>query len=431
MRGRKKGKTIMAGQAIAVLLHGITGRMGQVAHQALNAINAAGGVKIDGQAFTTVPIGLGRDKAKLTDYARKTGLEFFYDEIEAARDHAVQVNHDHQVYHNLTPTGARVEVLGAVLPLLDPSTTGVFCEKPVASNYAEGREAVEMLERGRFVHGVVHDMLETAGVRRALQLLPQIAPIHCTMVFGYEVGPGLSGNEQFRGQRPDFNWSLSQAGGGIILDMCHEAYVSRALFGETDRLSAVARLIVPQRRKAGGDGVIDCEVEDYASIRREHASGVVNNSVWTWMRRVNSEFGPLEITVEGLDGTVVFGLHGLKIQWKESAPALHWADALKGRKIEWRDHWESAELEPRNPFAVELARFIRCLVLREPYPYNATVALDWLGEVEAIYQSAARHGEPISHDRFLHYPDRVPEGWQPERLQRLFRHPGTGTGGAS
>jgi hypothetical protein len=142
------------------------------------------------------------------------------------------------------------------------------------------------------------------------------------------------------------------------------------------------------------------------------------------MRRVNSEFGPLEITVDGRDGTVVFGLHGLKVQWKESAPALHWADALKGRKIQWRDHWQYVELTPRNPFAVELARFIRCLLLREPYPYNATVALDWLGEVEAIYSSAARHGEPISHDRFLHYPDRVGEGWQPERLQRILHRPG-------
>jgi predicted dehydrogenase len=398
--------------------------MGQVAHQALNHIHASGGVKIGEQVFMTVPIGLGRDKTKLAAYAQKAPLDFFYDNVEAARDHAVQVNRDHQVYHNLTATGSRAEVFGNVLPLLDPSTTGVFCEKPVAANYAEGRQAVEMLERGCFLHGVVHDMLETPGVRRALQLLPRIRPIHCNMVFGYEVGPGLSGNEQYHGQRPDFNWSLAEAGGGIILDMCHEAYLSRALFGETDRLSAVARLVVPQRRQATGDKVIDCEVEDYVSIRREHASGVVNNSVWTWMRRVNSEFGPLEISVEGIDGTMVFGLHALKLQLKESAPALHWGDALKGRKIQWRDHWEYLELTPQNPFVVELARFVRCLVLHETYPYNATIALDWLGEVEAIYQSAAKHGKPISHNSFLHYPDRVAENWQPERLQRLLH--GTG-----
>jgi len=403
--------------------------MGRVAHLALNQINDSGGIKIADEVFIAVPIGLGRDKSRLASYAADTGLECFHDNIEAARDHAVRINPDYQVYHNLTTTGSRLEILGKVLPLLDPSTTSIFCEKPVASNYAEGRQIVEMLERVRFTHGVVHDMLETAGMRWGLELLPRIAPIHCNMVFGYEVGPGLSDNEQFRGQRPDFNWSLTSAGGGIILDMCHEAYVSRALFGETDRLSAVARLMVPRRRSAAGDTVIDCDVEDYVSIRREHASGVVNNSVWTWMRRVNSEFGPLEITAEGLNGTLVFGLHGLKVQWKESAPALHWADILKGRKIQWRDHWEYLELAPRNPFAIELARFIRCQVLREPYPYNATVALDWLGEVEAIYQSAARHGEPVSHDRFLHYPDRVSEDWLPERLQQLLRC--TGSEGAS
>lgn len=411
----------MAEEAIGVLLHGITGRMGQVAHQALEHINASGGVNIEGQVFTAVPIGVGRDKAKLAAYARDARLEFFYDDVEAARDHAIRINRDHQIYHSLTTTGSRLAILGSVLPLLDPATTGIFCEKPVAANYAEGRQIVEMLERGRFLHGVVHDMLETPGVRRALQLLPRIAPIHCNMVFGYEVGPGLSGNDEFSGQRPDFNWSFAAAGGGIILDMCHEAYLSRALFGETNRVSAVARLVVPQRRQAQGSEVIDCDVEDYAAIRREHASGVVNNSIWTWMRRVNSEFGPLEITVEGLDGTIVFGLHGLKVQWKESAPALHWADALKGRKIEWRDHWEYLELKPQDPFAVELARFIRCLVLREPYPYNATVALDWLGEVEAIYDSAAQNGRPVSHENFLHYPDRVSAEWQPQRLQQHLR----------
>lgn len=410
----------MATRQIGVLLHGVTGRMGQVAHQALEHINTTGGVQIEGQAFTAVPIGIGRDKAKLAAYAARNGLEFFYDNVEAARDHALRINRDHQIYHSLTTTGSRLEVLRIVLPLLDPATTGVFCEKPVAANYAQGRQIVQMLERGRFLHGVVHDMLETPGIRHARRLLPRIAPIHCNMVFGYEVGPGLSGNDDFRGQRPDFNWSYDDAGGGIILDMCHEAYLARALFGETNRLSAVARLVVPQRRQARGDDVIHCEVEDYASIRREHAGGVVNNSIWTWMRRVNSEFGPLEITIEGLEGTLVFGLHGLKVQWKESAPALHWADALKGRKIQWRDHWQYLDLEPRNPFAVELARFLRCLVLREPYPYNATVALDWLGEVEAIYESAAHHGRPISHEHFLHYPDRVPPDWRPQRLQQLL-----------
>ena len=45
-----------------------------------------------------------------------------------------------------------------------------------------------------------------------------------------------------------------------------------------------------------------------------------------------------------------------------------------------------------------------------------------LGEVEAIYQSAAQNGAPIAHDAFLHYPDQPEPDWQPERLQgRLGR----------
>jgi len=57
------------------------------------------------------------------------------------------------------------------------------------------------------------------------------------------------------------------------------------------------------------------------------------------------------------------------------------------------------------------------------YPYDATRALDWLGEVEALYQSAASGGVPIPHDQFLHYPDKVSPDWQPERLQAVLGPP--------
>ena len=410
----------MGGERIGVVLHGVTGRMGEVAHAALCHLQERGGVQVRERTVMPVPIGLGRDAQKLEAYAQRTGLASYSTNIDHALAEARAVNPEAQLYHNAVSTGARLEVLREVVPKLDPSTTGVFCEKPIAADYAEGRRIVATLEHGCFMHGVVHDMLETPGVRKALELLPRVKPTHCHMVFGYEVGDGMSGNSEFRGQRPDFNWTLEQAGGGIILDMCHEAYLSRALFGATDRLSAVARLLVPRRKASDGQRTVECNVEDYVSIRREHASGVVNTSLWTWLRRVNSEFGPLEITVDGHGGTIVFGLHGLKAQWRESAPALHWRDALAGQPVAWRDHWEVAQLTPLDAFAAELARFIRCLILREPYAHDATVALDWLGEVEAIYQSAAAGGAPFSHETFLHYPDRVPDGWQPERLQNTL-----------
>lgn len=410
----------MADQRIPVILHGITGRMGDVAHRALRHIMESGGVQIRGDVFMPMPIGVGRNQEKLAGYAADTGLELFVTDIRTALETARGINPAFVVYHNAVATGARLRMVEDILPLLDPATTAVFCEKPVAANYAEGRVIVEALERGRFLHGVVHDMIETPGVRKALELVPRIRPIHCNMVFGYEVGAGFGENTDFHGQRPDFNWLFKDAGGGIILDMCHEAYLSHALFGATDRVSAVARLLVPERRTAAGDAVISCDVEDYVSIRREHASGVVNNSIWTWMRRVNSEFGPLEVTVEGMEGTLIFGLHGLKVQWKESSPPVLWKDSLAGKEIAWRDYWEYPELDKRNPFAVELERFIRCFVLREPYPYTATVALDWLGEVEAIYESASLDGMPCGHDQFLHYPDRVPAGWEAERLQERY-----------
>jgi hypothetical protein len=48
---------------------------------------------------------------------------------------------------------------------------------------------------------------------------------------------------------------------------------------------------------------------------------------------------------------------------------------------------------------------------------NAVAALNILGEVEGLYDSAARDGERVPAAEFLRYPARVPSRWKPERLQ--------------
>ena len=405
---------------IPVILHGITGRMGGIAFEALKRIGDQGGVATEEGRFIPTPIGLGRNPSKLEALRRDKGLKWAFTDLDEALHKASAIHPEVVLYHNSLPTGVRHQVLMKVIPQLDPSTTAVFCEKPLAANYREAKEVVDLLECRRFQHGVVHDMLETPGVRKALELIPRIKPLTCQMTFGYEVGAGFSENPEYRGQRPDFNWILEGAGGGIILDMCHEAYLSRALFGPTDRLSAVARRLVPRRMSVNGKTVIYCDVEDYVSIRREHVGGVVNASTWSWFRRMNSEFGPLEVHIDGEMGSLVFGLYGLKVQWKESAPANLWQRSVAGQQTRWLDFWEYVELRPRDPFAVELERFIRCAVGREKYPYDAVASLESLGEVEALYQSAAQDGAPIHHRDFLHYPDEVETSWSPERLQSRF-----------
>ena len=411
----------MAEIVIPVVVHGLTGRMGQIAVRALQNINKDQMVQVDGEVVRPMAIGVGRNADKVKKIAETLGLEHYFDDVLPAMELARRVNPNRQVYHNTLSTGIRKELMLQVLPSLDSSTTAVFMEKPLAANYADGFAIVDALEKGGFKHGVVHHMLETPGVHRAVQMMPGIKPLTAQMVFGYEVGAGLAGNKEFSGQRPDFNWRLAEAGGGIILDMCHEGYISEAFFGETEHLSALARLLVPMRSSADGQRVIVCDVEDFAELRREHRSGVVNTSVWSWYRRINSEFGPLEISVEGENGSVVFGLYGLKVQWKETAPANRWERSVKGEKVEWRDYWHYVDLAPRDPFAVELAEFLRCLLTDRKYPKDAIHALNVLGEVEAFYQSAALKGSPVKRRNILRFPKPVPPDWKPERLKGKLR----------
>ncbi|MBN1543186.1 Gfo/Idh/MocA family oxidoreductase [candidate division KSB1 bacterium] len=402
---------------LPVIIHGVTGRMGQIALRALQLIASKGLTVVDGARIEPVPIGLGRNLAKMQDMAKDKGLHHFFAELDEAVVFARKINPEKQVYHNTVATGIRRGVVLEALPHLDSSTWGVYMEKPLAANYADGFAIVDALEKGGFIHGVVHHMLSTPGLRKAMELLPEIKPLSAQMLFGYEVGSGLGGNPEFSGQRPDFNWTLEQAGGGIILDMCHEGYLSQALFGETEALSCIARLVVPQRLSTDGKTIIDCDVEDYSQLTRQHANGVVNTSVWSWYRRVNSEFGPLEITIDGEGGSLVFGLYGLKVQWKETAPANRWEKSVSGEKTEWRDHWQYVEMDYQDPFAFELAEYLGNFMKGETYRRNAIQALNILSEVEAQYSSAANGGKLVKRDEMVCYPTAPVADWKPERLQ--------------
>jgi len=411
----------MSTYKLPVVIHGVTGRMGQIALRALQIIGRDKMVTIDGDTVEPIPIGLGRNLEKIAKIAEEKGLEYYFDNIEKALDFARSLNPERQVYHCTLATGIRKDVMLQVFPLLDAKKMGVYMEKPLAANYADGFAIVDALEKGGFLHGVVHHMLATPGVRKAVEMMPEIKPLSAQMLFGYEVGSGLGGNKEFSGQRPDFNWRLEEAGGGIILDMSHESYLSEALFGDTERLSTVARLLVPKRLSTDGHTIIECDVEDFSALRRQHVNGVVNTSIWSWYRRVNSEFGPLEITIDGENGSVVFGLYGLKVQWKETAPANRWERSVSGQKIEWRDHWQYLDLSYEDPFAIELADYLQCFMTGQKYDKDAIHALNILGEVEAQYESAANEGQCIHRNDFLRYPVAPPEDWQPERLQGKLR----------
>ena len=401
---------------IPVIIHGVTGRMGQVALNALTSIATSQSLRLGNDIIEPVPIGVARNLDKLKIIAFDKNMKHYFSNLPQALEQARKINPEHSVYHNTIATGIRKEIMLPAISMLDAKTTAVYMEKPIAANYRDGFQIVEALEKGNFLHGTVHHMLEAPGIRCARDLVEEIKPVSAQMVFGYEVAPGFGDKFDYCCQRPDFNWQLASAGGGIILDMCHESYLSSWLLGDTERLSATARLLVPQRLSTDHTRILKCDVEDYATIRREHTSGVVNTSVWSWYRRINSEFGPLEITIEGESGTMIFGLYGLKVQWKETAPLLLWERAAANRKIQWRDYWQYLEVPERDPFAVELGDFLTDYLTGKKYPKDAIRALNVLGEVEALYESAAENGKPVERDQFLRYPKTVPENWHPERL---------------
>ena len=114
---------------------------------------------------------------------------------------------------------------------------------------------------------------------------------------------------------------------------------------------------------------------------------------------------------------MVFGLYGIKVQWKETAPANRWEKSVSGEKTEWRDYWEYLDVSYQDPFALELADYLVCVINGIKYPKDAIQALNVLGEVEALYESAVNNGAVVERSDFFHYPKQVPAEWTPERLQ--------------
>ena len=70
--------------SLPVVIHGVTGRMGQIALRALLTIAKDENVTIDGDVVSPIPIGVDLDPEKMKTVAAEKGLEHYFTDLQKA-----------------------------------------------------------------------------------------------------------------------------------------------------------------------------------------------------------------------------------------------------------------------------------------------------------------------------------------------------------
>ncbi|MFN5640275.1 MAG: gfo/Idh/MocA family oxidoreductase, partial [Akkermansiaceae bacterium] len=112
---------------IGIILNGVTGRMGTNQHlvRSILAIRDQGGVLLpDGSRLVPDPILTGRNANKLSDLAKKHGVERFSTDLDAAL-----ADPYNEIFFDASGTPHRIPFLERAIA----AGKHVYCEKPTAS----------------------------------------------------------------------------------------------------------------------------------------------------------------------------------------------------------------------------------------------------------------------------------------------------------
>lgn len=369
---------------IGIIMNGVTGRMGTSQHleRSILAIRNQGGVRINAEEIIMPePILVGRNRAKLQMLAQKYQLDNYSTDLdELLSDPGYPIYFDSQTTKLRVPGLLKAIRAGKV----------VYCEKPIADSLQGAITLYREAEQARVKNGVVQDKLFLPGIRKFLTLKQQGVLGKILSVrgeFGYWV---FSGHDPARPmQRPSWNYR-KEDGGGIVLDMhCHWRYVIDNLFGNVTSVLTLTATHVPERIDESGKSYI-CTADDAAYALFQTENGIICQFNASWCTRVRRD-DLLTIQVDGTLGSAVIGLRRCWLQRLADTPRFVWNPDFND-SIDPEAGWE--EVLPNrtyeNAFKVQWERFLRHVVLDEPFPWNFRAGAKGVQLAEKGLESHAR-----------------------------------------
>jgi predicted dehydrogenase len=226
-----------------------------------------------------------------------------------------------------------------------------------------------------------------AGPRRARRLIEQglVGRVFsANVLFGYMVPQTVL-------NRPTWFYKKEEAGGGIVEDMmAHFFDLLRTLVGPIEAIHAVPGTAWQQRREPDGTP-FDVKVEDLSSVSIRFTNGAVGNCFASWVRRKHEEVPAFQI--DGEDGSLYFSLNRVWSQSHSQTPLFRYdARAIQTDSLE---DWESVQVEPRDPFELQLQLFLEGVAAGRPTPGLPTWEDAVINQrlIQAAYRSVAERRE--------------------------------------
>jgi predicted dehydrogenase len=355
----------MATHKIGIIMNGVTGRMGTNQHliRSIQAIREQGGLKVGDDIIWPDPILVGRNRAKLEELAKRTGVE----RISTNLDECL-ANPEDTIYFDAQLTQLRAPAVKKAIE----AGKHIYCEKPTGVTTEEALELVKLADAKGVKHGVVQDKLWLPGLLRLKHLIDtgffgRILSVRGE--FGYWVFTGFDGQPQ----RPSWNYR-KEDGGGMMVDMlCHWRYVLDNLFGDVKAVSSLGAIHIDKRIDENGNPY-DCTADDaaYSTFEIEGPDGnqIIAHFNSSWAVRVNRD-DLLTIQVDGTNGSAVAGLRDCKIQPHGGTPRPTWNPDVP-KAYDYLDQWMEMPqgLPFDNAFKVQWEMFLKHVVFDTPWEYG-------------------------------------------------------------
>lgn len=352
----------MSVHTIGVVMNGVTGRMGTNQHllRSIRAIRDEGGVVLaDGARIVPEAVLVGRNEAKLSELAARSGAKGFTTDLGAALS-----DPENRIYFDATVTSQRAAGVRQAIA----AGKHVYCEKPVAVTSEEALALHRAAVAAGVKAGVVQDKLWLPGMVKLKRLIATGFFGRILSVRG-EFGYWVFAGEHEPLQRPSWNYRRED-GGGIIVDMlCHWRYVLDHLFGPVKAVSCLGATHLPQRWDEAGRPY-RCTADDAAYATFELENGIVCQFNSSWCVRVRRD-DLLTLQVDGTHGSAVAGLRDCVAQHLSATPRCTWNPDLDS-PIRYFENWAAvpAQGEFGNAFKAQWELFLRHVLAGEPFPWT-------------------------------------------------------------